>query len=606
MAHMKRTNFRTSGMKLTIAIAAITMIAVPVSRAAGAGRTPGEQRRWALQFRTRLEQPGGERPVEISLTGDWVSTVSAVRPGEYDVALELSGARLKGDSSPNNPAQAIQQVERRLARPFWATYRDDGALLAVHFFKDVDPSDRNLLQMVASEAQLVRPNPAEMVWTVLERDGAGTYLAIYNRDEGQGLVKRKLKYLQADGATGLPSGGLHVDMDQSEFRFALDPEGEVAALDANNRVRIGMPLSDQAPLVAITEIHLANLRRSRAPERIGSLSRAGAAVVSSPIVTHKPDPEILRAQQDTHLLEGRTTKSLLDAAMAKGVEDQWLSERLAALFRRRPEATPAAVALLRQSGAQARITNALASAGSPAAIEALATLARDSSVPSAVRVDALTGFVRLHQPSPEVMLLTASLLADRDLQVRSSAQLMTGALARAGRSEHRREADAIDSELIARYRKAREVHEISDLLAALGNSVGPSVLPVIKEALHDSRASVRVAAARSLRLAEASEIDDLLSATMAADLDPQVREAAIFATSFRPPTVPLGEALQRAARADPAESVRNKAVALLRQNPQASPGISDTLAWVAEHDSKPGIRRLAREALASVSGAPRN
>jgi hypothetical protein len=602
---MSTINLRTAGTKLTVAIAAINMIAVPLSHAAGPGRMPGEQRRWALQFRTRLEQPGGERPVEINVTGDWVSTVSAVRPGEYDVALELSGARLTGDGSPNVAPQAVQQVERRLARPFWATYCDDGALLAVHFFKDVEPGDRNLLQMVASEVQLVRPNSEVMHWTVLERDGGGSYLAVYNRDEGQGLVKRKLKYVQADGATGLPSGSLHVDMQQSELRFTLDSEGEVTVMDGNNRVRIGIPLSDEAPMVASTETHLSNLRRSREPDRIGSLARAGSAVEHSPIATHKPDPDVRRAQQDAHLLEGRTTKSLLDAAMAND-KDQWLSERLEALFRRRPEAVPAAAALLRQSGAQWRITSALGSAGSSAAIEGLANLARDSSVASAARVGALTAFIKLHHPSPEAMRIPATLLDDSYADVRSAAQLMSGAMARAGRSEHPREAEAIDAGLIARYRKAREISEISDLLAAFGNSVGPSIVPVIKAALQDSRVSVRVAATRGLRLAEGSEIDGLLSAIMAADLDPTVREAAIFAAGFRAPTVPLGEALERAARSDPAESVRNKAVALLRQNPQASPGISDTLAWVAGHDSTPGIRRLTSEALASVSAARRN
>jgi Lipoprotein amino terminal region len=282
-------------------------------------------------------------------------------------------------------------------------------------------------------------------------------------------------------------------------------------------------------------------------------------------------------------------------------EDQWLPERLAALFRQRPEAAPLAVALLRQKGPQARITNALAVAGSPAAMDALGNLARDSSVPVAIRVDALTAFVRLHSPSPEMMRIGGDLLSDSNSQVRAAACLASGALARAGRSEHRAQADAIDAALIARYRKAQSIGELSDLLAGFGNSVGPAVLPAIEESLRDPRPTVRAAAVKGLRLAEAPEVDGLLSATITADADPEVRGTAIFAASFRTPTVSLGEALQQAARGDSAEYVRAKAVGLLRQNSLAFPGVSATLAWVAEHDDKPGVRRLALEGLGSVS-----
>ena len=138
------------------------------------------------------------------------------------------------------------------------------------------------------------------------------------------------------------------------------------------------------------------------------------------------------------------------------------------------------------------------------------------------------------------------------------------------------------------------------LLAALGNSAGPSVTPVIENALRDTSAPVRAAAARALRLAAGSEVDSLLSAVITGDHDPGVRAAAIFAVSFRHPIGSvLGEALVRAAKADPVEYVRSGAVTLLRQNPDAFARIAETLEWIAEHDSKPGVRRLAQEALTS-------
>src|SRR6266700_5891190 len=97
------------------------MLAASLTDAAETGGAVGDQRRWMLNFDVRLEQPGGGRPIEIHLSGDWISTVTAVRHGEYDAALEMADAHIAGSGF-------------RMRR-FWATYRDDGALLAVHFFK---------------------------------------------------------------------------------------------------------------------------------------------------------------------------------------------------------------------------------------------------------------------------------------------------------------------------------------------------------------------------------------------------------------------------------------------------------------------------------------
>src|SRR5579871_6307769 len=113
----------------------VTISGAPLLRAAAP--TPvgepvvGEQRRWTLTFRTQLEQPGG-RPVAVDLSGDWISTVSAVRADEYDVRLQLANVRLGG--TVNAPAAQVEQFRQRLERPFWATRRADGSLLAVHFY----------------------------------------------------------------------------------------------------------------------------------------------------------------------------------------------------------------------------------------------------------------------------------------------------------------------------------------------------------------------------------------------------------------------------------------------------------------------------------------
>ena len=596
------TELRTSGLRLAAVVAPALMIGATVLFAA----SPGEQHRWALEFHARLDQPGGAQPVEIDLSGDWVSTIIAVRPGEYDTEIEVVAARIAGSGVSAPSRDAAEQFRKRMSRPFWATYRSDGTLLRISFYKDVDPGDRNLLQMIATETQLVHPDRSGTEWTVTERDGAGSYLALYDQSEPKVVVKRKLKYVHTDGVAGATNNELQLTVDHSELRFSLDANGVISTLDATDRVRMGIPLGKTEHLTATVETHLANLRRSNAPGEIGSLARALPEVVSFPIETHRTDAGETRAQMDARLLGGRTTESLLEAATTKN-DDSALPERLAALFRERPEAVPAALELLQKSGPQKRLTNALAASRLPAAIEGLSELARERMAPAAAREDALTALVRLQNPDAATMRIPLALLDDPDARVALAAILASGALSHAGRAENPAEADTLDATLVARYRKAQEVRDITYLLAALGNSAGPSTIPVIEEALRDPREPLRAAAARALRLAPGPEIDRLLAAAIISDVDPHVRVEAIFAAGFRHPlSSTIGEALVNAARSDAAEVVRSGAVTLLRHNPDASPRIGETLAWLAANDPNAGLRRLAQEALASVhAGASR-
>jgi hypothetical protein len=592
-------------MNRTWGLAAIAMLTglVATGRAAIISPAPGDQRTWTLDFRVALEQPGGKAPDEVRLSGELILTISATRPEEYDAAAEIAEARVTGNAATGVPSGAAEELRRRIGRRFWGTWRNDGALLAVHFYRDVSAGDRNLLQMILTETQFVRPASAEHTWTTLERDAAGSYLASYQQVESNVVVKRKLKYVETSGVAGATAGALRVLLEQSELRFALDNEGRVAGLDGSDRVKIGLPVDKAEPLSASMDVHLGSPRQSQAPNLIGSLAAALPEVVSLPVVTHALDTEAARNQRDEELLNGRTTESLLEAAFS-GSSDATLRDRLTAMFRRRPEAAGAALALLRKRGPQSRLTDALGGSGSRAAAEALAALARDPSLPTALRVDGLTGLALTQHPSAESMRVPVDLLDDADARVASAARILAGALARAGRAGYPQEADAIDAALIERYRKTVDEKELADLLGGLGNSASAEAGVVIEAALRDSRISVRAVAVRALRLTRGPQVDRLLSTALTTDSDPRVRAGAIFAAGFRHPLdSALSEAVLRAARTDASDAVRSSAVTLLARAPHASPQIVETLAWVAENDTKLGIRRQARQALESGRAA---
>ena len=590
---------------LSFVLAAATVLVA----AEGYGQSqPGDQSRWSLDFRASMEQSSAH-PIEVRILADWTSTVAAVHDGEYDARLQLAHIQLAGDSVKGAPESSIADLRSRLSRPFWATYRSDGGLLSIHFLRQEAPSDRNLLQMIATELQLVRPKPARNSWTAQERDGAGEYSALYVTPAPGRILKRKLKYLYADGVAGAPADAVRVSVESSDITFSVTPDGMVQSIDGTNRVRMDLAQNQLEKLAAVTEFHANNLRTGKAPELVGSLDleREFPNVVDSPVMTQRLDAGAMRADADERLLKGYTTETILAMAFAKDAKTAPSDQpdrldRLTALFRVRPEAASAAIKMLLQNGPRRSVTNALGASASPSAVAALNGMAHNPALAEMQRVDAIVAFVQMQHPTTEAMRVPVDLMRDTNVSIRSAARMMSGALSRAGRAENGAEADAIDAALVDLFKSAGNSSEKVELLGALGNSAGPSVVPVIEESLHDSTAAIRSAAARALRLAPGPDVDLILATAITSDPDSAVRADATFATRFRHPiSASLAGALLSAASTDHARFVRSDAIAVVRENPNASPETLQTLKQIAENDPDAGVRRQAGDALAAIS-----
>jgi HEAT repeat protein len=557
-------------------------------------RAPGQQRRWKLAFDVFLQQAGQREPVQTQVTGDWVATVSAARDGEYDLEYELENVVVSGGGVANVSPSDVEGLRRRLSRPFWLTYRDDGAVLKAHFPKDSQGSDRNLLQMIATEMQLVRPDQKPAQWTAIERDGAGLFMAAYQTGDQGTVIKRKLKYLESSGASGAQgTPNIPVSIEQSEYRFVVDSGGGVTSLEGSERIRIPMPFGEGGGLDIRTSIRLSDLRVQVVSNLIGSLDRARATVETLPIQTQQPDPAQARARLDQQLLEGYSTEALLGMARSK-TDDHALPGRLAALFRQRAGAIDEAVGLLGHPGSAGLVIDALGSAGTPAAVQALGRTTHETKYPTDLRVRALSALMRVQQPSVEAMRIPRDLLDNPDQAVSRTAAMAMGALARAGRTSQPAEADAIDQFMIDRYGKTAEANGRIELLSAMGNSAGLALLPTVEAALHDSASKVRAAAARALRLVDDPAAARLLADTMIGDHDATVRSAAIFAATFRSMEDSLVAALLQAAKSDLVDQVRSEAIVLLLRHQSSLPQVSQALANIADNDPKERIRRLAR------------
>jgi hypothetical protein len=590
-----------------VALRAPAPHAVPPA-AAGAGA--GVQRRWDLTLEARVDQPeqGQAGSSRSTVSGQWVATVLDVRADDYVVAYQIADPRITGQGVPGVDPAEVKALERRLAGRFYVTYQTGGAARTVAFANDVDRGARNLLQMIATETQLVRPGVASDVWTATERDGAGTYLAAYAEPAPGHITKTKLKYLEVDGAGGAAAtDGVAIGIDVSDRRFTVGGDGALAAFEGHETLRLD-PHAGALRLIVQTRAHLDHPRVTDARDLVAGLRAEWAALPAMPLTTHQPSPEATALQEDQALMKGTSLDEQLASidwtgklpatggAAAAPADQEKVGARLAAFFRRQPGAVARAVERLGRDRVASVVTGALARAGTPPAQEALRGIARDPMMATDLRIDALTALATVKHPETQTMSAVGPLLDDGEPRLRSAALLIDGALARAGRDLHPAEAARIEADLLARLRRATEPALCREIIAALGNCASPGVVAALQGALGRPNAGVRAAAARGLRLIEDGSVDGLLQGVVRSDDDPSVRAAAIFAIGFRP-LHPFVDVLARAAQGDPAEFVRSDALTMLGRDADGSAVVAGTLATVAKNDPAPGVRRLARELL---------
>ena len=151
---------------------------------AGGSAIAGRQLSWAVTLETKLQQAGAaasSRDGTTTLIGEWVVTVSGGSDAGYDLACELRHAHVAGRGFGNVEAADIERLERKLSGRFWVSYQADGAATELHFPREMTDDVRNFLELLVTEAQLVRPVRPVSQWTATERDGAGSYFAAYQQ-----------------------------------------------------------------------------------------------------------------------------------------------------------------------------------------------------------------------------------------------------------------------------------------------------------------------------------------------------------------------------------------------------------------------------------------
>ncbi len=565
--------------------------------AAGTDSNAGRQRRWAVTLETRIKQPGAatDRDNTIVLTGDLVSTLSGESAAGSDVAYELQNAHASGTGFGEvNPAD-VAELEHHLAQRFWVTYQPDGAAARVHFPRDMTDDVRNFLELVATQAQLVRPAEASPQWTTTERDAAGTYFAAY---EGLGpgeILKRKMRYMTLDGTSGPHDSSVAVRVDSSETRFAVDGQGLVDSVQGHEATYVEAKLGALGLSVDI-RLRMDHPRSGRDPGLVGSFERARPGLDSGPIVTQRATDQEMLARRDARLVYGLTLEQVLDS-LRSGHADEKVRAQVEALLRQRPKDIPAAMAFAREAGKDAStlVLQAAGAAGTPATQDALCVLASDERAPGPLRIESVGALVRTKEPTAPTIATLIRLMDAGDAGLRRQALYMAGTAGANCEDGDPQALARIQAELLARHASCNGPTCV-DVLAALGNLGTPAIVPSVERSLGDGSAAVRAAAARALRRVKIPAADGLIARAMKDDADPSVRAAAVFASTFRPLS-PLLEALSHTIEADPVDYVRTAAIEAVANHIDESPLVEKALVTAAAKDSVAGVRRLAREAL---------
>ena len=605
----KTVLFTAAALAAAVALGVRARVAASTAPAASAAVRPpadaGRQRRWAITLETKMRQGDPSAAGQVSstvLTGDWTVTVSGASAAGTEMACRLENAHITGSGFGPVNTKDIAQLEQSLRKQFWVTIQRDGAAKELHFPHEMGDDVRNFLELLVTQTELVRAPQPSPQWTATERDGAGTYFAAYEQSGANTIVKRKLRYVSLDGVAAAGPAPIGVSIENAESVFTLDPDGAIAALHGHERSLLDSKMG--APMLGVeVSLQMNHARISNDPSLIGSLARAGAGLDSGPVVTQRAPAEELQARYDTRLIKDLTLDQILQG-LQSGHPDDRTDPALEAIFRRRPSDIPAAALFVRQASPAAAKTvlQALGVAGTEAAQSALGSVATDAHLPVGMRVAALGGFVQTKRPTEATIATLIGLMDSPEPGIQRQALYMAGSVGSNGFDNNPAGTARIESELLGRYAKCSGPVCL-DLMAALGNLATPAIMTPIGQALKDPRADLRASAVRALRKVKDPAAERLISATILDDHDPGVRAAAIFATTFRP----IGafvEPLARAVRTDPVDYVRTAAINSVANHVNASPLIQEALVAAATNDVKPGVRRLARQALGPLAAPP--
>lgn len=269
--------------------------------------------------------------------------------------------------------------------------------------------------------------------------------------------------------------------------------------------------------------------------------------------------------------------------------------KLSALFR----LEPAQVREVPRAEMSQPVLAAMGEAGTVESQHALVEVERDKRAPASTRQSALEAMHGLANLDPEVVDAVDQLRRDDDPGVRKSASYAYGSLVGALNGSDPDGASDRIHKLMAEFDAAASDDERVLILETLGNAASAEALPTFNKAVAWPSASVRAAAAKSMRLVPDPSVDGMLTQLMTSDGVADVRKSSVFAVGYRQ-FAPLAMGLVAVCKLDKVASVRSQALAVLSTfvSRDHEAGAQALIDWVATHDPDEHVRSQAQSAVA--------
>ncbi|HEY4158650.1 MAG TPA: HEAT repeat domain-containing protein [Polyangiaceae bacterium] len=555
---------------------------------------------------------------------DATLTVTPLRVVDTHAELRFALASCKLSTERRQVADDLNGMSAELQKPFVVSF-DSGVVTDTRFAPGLSAQSVAMLRTLASALTLA-DNHSARAWSASELDATGQYDAAYElAADGKTISKHKTRYTKTllsakvDPALHLSlspeilsSSGAFTLQTQAIESVSLDDHTKTALLqgaliEASNRV--SMKLTGVSPAAPGAEDHdaLFGATHPFAPDRAyGSAPTKRMFEGVADKAANFPDL-LARLEAEARNPEannlwgtknGQAISSEEEATRKEESREQIaLFSSLVGLVRSDPSVLPKIEQQVKkQSPAARELLDGLVSASTPAAMSLLAKLVSDPHLPTTLRADGATSFIRIHDPSKEDVAVLRGWLNDPLLGDHAVYGLGTA-------SRHLRDngdsvlANEIAEQLIGLTRAAKTTPERVRCLRGIANSGYSGALPVVEPLITSDDPTVRTSALEALRLMDTPKVEPLLIERMANDSDHRVRAAAVSAARRRSATDALAAAVSARALADDAPLVRSRAVELLGQWLTERPSLRATLEQVAARELVPQVRDSAKSAL---------
>jgi HEAT repeat protein len=501
--------------------------------------------------------------------------ISSTAPGQR--RFQLAGASAVGHQAG---IEIWRAEPARLEAPFYADYQPDGRLRASYIEADTPVQLRRVFETLVAQLQIVNSSGLPE-WQADETDNVGTFLAGYQTQGPGKLSKRKLRYtgagpnLQAvKGVAQIAKSDTHIELSEQAELLSMS-SSDVVQLDTL-QLRSGFELSLQRRSVW--------LEGSAAPPPSPSAKHVRYEIGHASVGSAR--------EQDQALTNGFSLPKLIAALGAKpGAADRSeLRQRLAALVRLdSAQAEQARLAVAQNQAIGEDLIGGLVLAGDAAAQQALVGIIADPSLEARLREHAAIFSAQVQTPAEPLLTALFKQFANDTSPIREVAGYASGTLlAKLGDTDTGR---SVLNELTARLRTTDSSDERFLLLGMLGNAGARSAFASVQAFASAQSSRERAQATRALRGMDVPEAQVVVRKALT-DESAMVRLAALESVEKLGPARFVDPLLAKA-RKDDNDRVRVKALGLLQGLRPAPKALERTVDWLSLHDRSAEVRAFA-------------